>query len=198
MSQFVESIKINKGKIYNLKYHLQRMNNTCLMNYGKYLSPNLHSIIYKNIPKEETKMLKCRIVYDTEIRDIQFVEYQYRNIKSIKLVWDDNIVYDYKSVDRTHLDNLYKLREEHDEIIIVKNGLITDAYYFNIVLRYGNILFTPEKPLLGGTMRRCLVGKRRIIPTEISVPVLMNCDNVYLINALNPLGKIVLTPEKLY
>ena len=58
-------------------------------------------------------------------------EYCMRAISSLRLVTCDDIDYAYKSADRSRLG----LRGNADEIIIVRNGLLTDTSYSNIALQ---------------------------------------------------------------
>jgi 4-amino-4-deoxychorismate lyase len=45
-----------------------------------------------------------------------------------------------------------------DDIIIVRNGFVTDASYANLIFRKGDEWFTPATFLLAGTMRAFLLG----------------------------------------
>ena len=50
--------------------------------------------------------------------------------------------YNYKWEDRSQLDALYAKRENVDDILIVKNGLITDTLYANIAFEKSGQWFT--------------------------------------------------------
>jgi len=80
-------------------------------------------------------LVKCRIVYSNDIQEITYTPYQPKSIKSLKLVEDNTIDYHCKYLDRNHINELYTQRGNCDDIIIVKNGMLTDSSYSNIALR---------------------------------------------------------------
>ncbi len=102
--------------------------------------------------------------------------------------------YLYKFEDRSELSNIRNTFPTYDEIIMVRKGLITDAYYYNIIIEKDNNYFTPKYPLLNGVMRSYLIDKSMIIPTDLTVQDIKLADKVHLINALTPIGKITIMP----
>ena len=62
--------------------------------------------------------------------------------------------YSFKFSNRKAIDDLLKFRNGCDDILIVRNGLITDTSYSNVVFRKDNMYFTPNFPLLNGTKRQ--------------------------------------------
>lgn len=144
-----------------------------------------------HIPDAFSKgLVKCRILYDKNVRDVDFTHYSIRKIRKLCTVQNDNISYSHKFADRPELDKLYHLKGHADEIIIIKNGLITDAYYYNIVMERNGRLFTPALPLLQGTRRASLLEKGKIEPIDIPIDLIYDYDALYLVNALTPLGDI--------
>jgi 4-amino-4-deoxychorismate lyase len=75
-------------------------------------------------------------------------------------------------------------RGKSDDIIIVRNGFVTDASYANLIFRKGNEWFTPTTYLLAGTMRAFLLDSNRIKSTEICAEDLVNYESCKLINAM--------------
>ncbi|MDD4529423.1 MAG: aminotransferase class IV, partial [Bacteroidales bacterium] len=139
-----------------------------------------------NIPKSNNDLVqKCRILYSNDDLIISFSEYKQRKIESLKLVFDDSIDYSFKFEDRQRLKQLYDKREDCSDIIIVKNGLLTDTSFSNIILFDGENYFTPNSFLLNGTMRQKLLSDKRIIEKEIKYDELSNYNRIILINALN-------------
>ena len=122
--------------------------------------------------------------------EVEYETYIRKNINTVRLIFDNTVEYDYKYLQRPVLDALYGQRNDCDEIIIVKNGFITDAYYYNIIIQKNNQYFTPAKPLLKGVMRQYYLDKGSVLPLDITVDDLQMATNVYLINALNPLKYI--------
>ncbi len=109
--------------------------------------------------------------------------YQKKLIKKIKILENNHINYQYKFEDRTEL-NLMLNKSNADEIIIVKNGLITDASFANIVLSDGSIYLTPSTPLLKGTKRARLLDEGLIKEEELKKNDLRKFKYIYFINAL--------------
>lgn len=190
MSQLVESIWIHKGRLINLPYHQARYNRTFRHLFGTNARIDLRSIIIADTLKDDD--IKCRIIYDEKNIEVEYMPYIRKNLDTARLVFDNTIEYDYKYLHRPALDSLFGLRNDCDEIIIVKEGYITDAYYYNIIIQKNNQYYTPAKPLLEGIMRQYYLDKGSIIPLDITVDELLNASNIYLINALNPIKYVTI------
>ncbi len=196
MSQLIESIKILDGRVYNLHFHEIRANMSRMSLFGIQDPLNIKKVLSKlQIPKKG--LLKCRIIYDQEISEVEIKPYSIRKIEKIKIIYDDHVSYQYKLLDRKELDLLYAQREVNDEILIVKNGLLADAYYYNIVCKLGSTYYTPSIPLLQGIQREYLLSKTTIIEEEISAEDILKFDMIYLINALTPLLTIGISPKSI-
>ena len=115
-----------------------------------------------------------------------------RDIKSLKLVYDDAIDYSYKYADRSALTKLLEQKGNCDEIIIVKNALLTDTSYTNLAFFNGKEWHTPSTPLLKGTMRERLVEEEKIREAAITVNDLKNYEKVSLINCMLDIDKLSL------
>lgn len=185
MSPLIESIWLHRGRLMNLPYHQARYNRTFRNLFGANARIDLRSVI--NPPKCEDEDIKCRVIYNEKGTEIEYMPYVRKSINTVRLVFDNNIEYDYKYLHRPALDALYEQRNDCDEIIIVKNGYITDAYYYNVVIQKNNQYYTPAKPLLRGVMRQYYLDKGNVLPLDITVEELQTASNVYLINALNPI-----------
>lgn len=80
-------------------------------------------------------LYKARVVYGIQgVKAIEYAPYKMKEIHSLKVVEDNNIDYTYKSTDRSALNALVAQKDDCDEIIIVKNGLITDTSFTNLAL----------------------------------------------------------------
>ncbi len=186
MSLLVESIWIKDSVIMNMAYHQQRYNSTLKQLYPHALPSDLRTFIDPQLcASNETK---CRIVYSDTIHKVEYIDYNRKTIDSLKCISAKDIRYLYKYEERPALDALFDMRESCDEIIIVLNGLITDAYYFNLVFENDYGLFTPDNPLLAGTMRQYLLDNGVIKLASIKSANLGYFKKIHLINALNPLG----------
>lgn len=182
MYQFIETIKIKNGKFQNLFFHLQRMKNTIMNFFKKDLIFNIDNLQIPKIYRDN--LVKCRIIYSSEIEQIEFSNYEIKKINKLKIIEDNNIEYDYKFLNRQRLEYLYNLRNDCDEIIISKIGLITDTSYSNIVFEKNGKFYTPNTPLLKGTKRAYYLQKKIIIPITISIDNLFEYENIRLINSM--------------
>jgi len=180
--RFIESLKVVGGEFMNIELHQQRIDIS-----SKIFSINKKIVLKDiNIPKSNNDLVqKCRILYSNDDLIISFSEYKQRKIESLKLVFDDSIDYSFKFEDRQRLKQLYDKREDCSDIIIVKNGLLTDTSFSNIILFDGENYFTPSSFLLNGTMRQKLLSDKRIIEKKIKYDELSNYNRIILINALN-------------
>ena len=128
-------------------------------------------------------VFKCRVSYDHYIHKIEFEKYKIRKIKTIQLVNADNAEYSHKFTDRSFIEKLKK-NSTADEILIVKNGRITDTSFSNIVFFDGKKWITPDCPLLKGITRKQLLEKGTIFERKICPADLGKFTNAKLINAM--------------
>ena len=174
-----ETIKIKDGLIYNIKWHNQRCNKTRLELYGK-LKP-LELQHYISPPKQG--LYRCRITYQKNIINVEYIPYKHKTIETFKIVKSD-INYCYKYSDRTQLNQLKKQYHQFDEIIIEKNGQITDTSIANIAFYNGKQWLTPYSPLLQGTIRAKLLSEQFLMPKVIKSDELKHFSHVALMNAM--------------
>jgi len=129
---------------------------------------------------------KCRVSYNRNIEQITFDPYPGRAIKSFKLIdGGSDINYSHKG-DRTALQALYEQREDHDDIIILRDEYLTDSYWSNLLFSQHNRWYTPATPLLRGTMRQYLLDSGIITERIIRRRDIGNYSMIMPINALNP------------
>lgn len=119
-----------------------------------------------------------------KIQEIRFSHYHTRRIKSLKLVVDNTIEYTHKIENRQSINALLA-KPKTTEILIIKNGLITDASIYNVAFKKNGVWFTPKEPLLGGIMRESLIKESKIIPMDIHVSDIPTYSQICLFNALN-------------
>lgn len=186
---FTEVIKLKDGAFYNLPYHESRMKMTVKTFYNK--SIDLSKILVPN--DKITGLYKCRIVYSNKIHSLEFVSYVFRQIQNMRIVHSDNVEYAFKYYNRKPLDNLVA-DCGCDEVLIVKNGFVTDSSYSNLVFENSVGLFTPQTYLLNGTKRQLLLDEGSIQEQIIREADLVHYDSVYLINAMIDLDDQVKIP----
>ena len=185
--QFVETIKIKNGDALALSYHQERMKRTMQHFFPVKNIPCLEKEI---APTKDMDFYKARVVYGEDgIEDIQYAPYSMKEIHTLKIVRNDDIDYSFKSTDRSGLNRLAALKGNCDEIIIIKNGLVTDTSFTNIAIYEDDKWLTPKHPLLMGTKRAALLEKGIIQETEITVDDLMKTEKVSLFNAMIDFGE---------
>ena len=129
--QFVETIKIKEGEAQAIAYHQERLERT-LRHFFPSLcnAPSMPSLEKLVAPTADMDFYKARVVYGEQgVKDITYAAYTMREIRSLQVVENDAITYDYKSADRSSLNALVAQKGDCDEIIIVKHGLLTDTSF---------------------------------------------------------------------
>lgn len=183
MSLLLESIRLENGKFFNLFYHEQRMVRSLDKLCGIDDEFDLEEFLM-NLEFPKSGLYKCRIEYDEVSRKVEFLPYQAKVIKSLKVIENDRISYDHKYLDRKVIDKMFAERGTCDDILIVRKNKITDASYANIVFKRNNEWFTPWSSLLKGTMRQLLIEEGKIQEEEITVEDLASFESCKLINAM--------------
>ena len=183
MFRLLETVKVKNSLLQNVGYHNERLNRSKRELYGSTGDINLERAV--RIPENLTAdVYKCRIVYSTAIYSVSFERYTPRKINSLKLVECNDIDYRYKYAERTKLDELLKSKGDCDEILIIKNGLITDTSFSNIIFFDGYKWITPSYPLLKGTKRQQLLDDDKIIEVSVTPADLSKFQYAKLINAM--------------
>lgn len=170
-----ETIKTLNSHFYHLDYHSFRLNQTRKQLFGIDKDLDLKNILPI---QKKSGLFRCKVIYSKEIEQIEFFEYKMREFKSFKFI---NIEFDYrfKFLDRADIESIN--RDGVDEVIFVKNGLITDTSISNIAILKNKEWLTPKKPLLNGTTieRFKFLKKRDLEPID-----LIKAEKVALLNAM--------------
>lgn len=189
MYPFIETIRIENGKIYNLPFHAARMNRTRKEVFGIEQPLDLAACLSAEPYQGRTK---CRVEYAETIGIIEYVPYRFRPVRTLQWIENDAIDYTYKSSDRHAIQHLLAGRGHSDDILIVREGRITDTSICNVALWNGEAWITPEHPLLGGTQRAYLLATRQIRTGNITKSDLSGYSRIRLFNALIPFGEVEL------
>ncbi len=186
MSQFFESIRIVNGRVMNLSQHQIRVDRAM---------KNINSMDFLDLKKHiatldlsKSGVYKLRISYNpnkAEILKTRFEAYEEKSITTLKLV-DINFNYEHKSEDREALNHAFGKRDGADDVLLVRNGLITDTWYCNVAFYNGEIWLTPKDALLQGTMRAKLIQTKKIVPADIKVQDIASFKKIRLFNAMIP------------
>ncbi len=184
MSLLVETIKVKDGRLFNIDYHSKRFNKTRkdLFNAGPAVDLE-NKIIIPAYAMEG--LFKCRIEYDDHIRKLDFLPYQIKRIRTLRLVEAGDLDYSYKYLSRSGIDSLLEQKNGCDDILIIKAGRITDTSYSNIIVRGDEgIWYTPSSYLLRGTKREYLLDKGLIKEKDITPAGLKRFRELRLINSM--------------
>ena len=183
MSLLLETIKTVEHNLINLEYHQQRVNRSIQDLFNKNAGINLDEEI--KVPGHLGKGLyKCRVIYNLEITKVEFLPYKQPEITTLKLVTGNDLEYCYKFENRQAITKLLELKGRCDDILILKNDLITDTSFCNIIFSDGNNWITPSKPLLKGTQREYLLEKGIVSEAIIKSSDIYNFNSFKLINAM--------------
>jgi len=176
----LETVRIEEGEICNLSYHQKRMDRSreALM---ESFSP-LHLAESLHIP-DAHGLYRCRILYSQTIEKIEYLPYTPKPVNVLKTV-DSDISYRYKYANRSELDALLHAHPAADEVIIIQDGLVTDTTISNLAFFKEGEWFTPQIPLLEGTMREKLLDQGVLKPQKIRKEDLSGYTHIALLNAL--------------
>lgn len=191
MYLLLESIKVYQNKIHAWEYHKQRIDRSMAKCYQLKNNPVINiANIQKYVDNLDSQTYKLRLLYNKDSYRIEHHLYTLKSIASLKLVQDNEIQYSEKYVDRESLSKLYKQRDSADDILIIRNGLVTDTHYCNVALQQDGQWYTPKSPLLCGVMRQQLLDKKAIIPKDILVKDIPSYTHIRLFNAMIEFGEI--------
>jgi 4-amino-4-deoxychorismate lyase len=183
MSQLLETIKIIDGEIMFPDYHNSRIKKSIYFIFNKKLDYDISKLI--NIPLlYKNGVVKCRFIYDDLSYRYEFAFYEKRKISTLKLVECPSITYNFKYLNREDLETCLLQKNNCDEIIIVKDGLITDTSFSNLIFFDGKKWFTPKSFLLNGTCRQRLINEQKIEEQDISIDEISYFVGFKLINAM--------------
>lgn len=191
MTTFIETIKIEDSDIELFEFHQQRITDTAFAHsFESFVLPKQALI---DGCKITSKRVKCRIEYtDKGIISVEYAPYELRKLTTLKLVYDDYIDYCFKRSDRSQLNTLREHCAEFEDIIIIKDGFVTDCSYANLVFAKAGRLYTPKSYLLNGVRRQSLLSANIIEECEISVADISKFDTIMLINGMINIGEVVI------
>ncbi len=178
--ELLETIKIRDGKIYNIGYHNKRLNRSRLELFNIDRKIDLRDYI---TPPIEEGTLRCRVIYREDILSIEYIPYSRREFQSFRVI-ESEIEYSYKYRNRDELNKLKEQYPQYSDIIIEKDGFLTDTSIANIAFFDGNRWITPKTPLLRGTIREKLIDRNLLIKKDIKSENLKHFSHFALMNAM--------------
>lgn len=193
MCLFIETLRIVNGVVLHLDYHNERLNRTRAAFFHHASPLNLTDYIHLSFDESfDESVIKCRIVYDSLVREVTYTPYTMRPVGSLHIVESDGIDYRYKHANREALNLLFSQKGEADDILIIRNQLLTDTSIANIALYDGSTWHTPANPLLKGTQRAVLLDKKQLKEVDIQIEQLSGYSHIALFNSMIDFGKIIL------
>jgi len=186
MCRLLETICIEDGQAPLLPYHAARIQRSRYDLLGRQDILDLQLVIAPLLSLHPRGLFKCRVLYHQRIEKVDILPYQRPQICSLKKVYDDNVDYAFKYENRNHLQQLYSQRGNCDDILIIKNGWVTDTYIGNLLLYDGQHWWTPNTELLKGVQRQYLLDRGIVRTASVREHDLINFQCFRFINALNP------------
>lgn len=182
MCQLLETIRVVDGLAQNIKFHNCRMKASINELFATKFEVDIGEI---SVPEQfDQGVYKCRIVYSEKIDKIEYEKYTPKDIKSLRLIECNDIDYHLKYKDRSALNELVAQKGSCDDIIIVKDGKLTDMSYANLIFFDGENWITPSTPLLNGTRRQQMLADGLITEQLVTVDDLNKYIGVKVINAM--------------
>jgi 4-amino-4-deoxychorismate lyase len=181
MSKLLETIKIINGIAPFLTFHQQRFNESRRQLLAANDEIDLSTVI--QAPSTE-QVYRCRIIYEQTIEKIEYSRYEVKPFKCFKVIEANTLQYEFKYLDRTQINQLVARKGAADDILIIKNGLVTDTSIANVAFWQPNHWLTPAIPLLKGTTRQRWLSTGSIEEAEIKIADLNQFTKMALMNAL--------------
>lgn len=190
---FIETIKVVDGVAQNLDLHLKRSSQTMLHNFGIIKALPLAELLYFNVNLPLNGVYKLRVIYSKDIIDYSLEPYIPKDIKTLRMIDGGDIDYRFKYENRDAINALFEKRGDCDDILIVKEGHITDSSYCNVVFGDGSNYFTPADPLLKGTKRESLLISGAIRERVIHQSEIDRYRTVFIVNAMLDMTPVSIT-----
>ncbi len=147
--------------------------------------------------KEPKNIYKLRLIYDAnQVYLVEANAYTPLAVDTLVLYRvGADFNYEHKFLDRACLNPFESSNNNTNPQVriplFLRDGLLTDTSFSNVVLRFGNELLTPEQPLLRGVMREQMLREGKIREQMLGLEALEHCDEVLLINAMLPLERAI-------
>ena len=90
------------------------------------------------------------------------------------------------------VEALRALRGNQDDVLIVRNNLLTDTSIANVALEKEGVWYTPRTPLLKGTKRALLLEQGVLTECDIPSDEISSYSHIALFNAMIDFQSLVL------
>lgn len=197
---YLESIHIQNGIARHAAYHTRRMITT-LQSTPPWITGDpqhfLHNLFLHACPTPQPDTVyKLRLIYHTQgIVESEAVKYTIKPVTHLQLLpLPPHFDYSRKYAQRQPL-TLLQQQTQPAEPLLLQHGFLTDTTYTNVCLLQQGIWYTPSHYLLNGTMRQWGLDTGAWLERPIPVHHLTHYTHIALINAMLPLGALVLPIE---
>jgi 4-amino-4-deoxychorismate lyase len=181
MQKLLETVKIIDGQAQYLEFHQARMQRSCVQLNIAERAPDLKLALLNAPEKGE---FRARIVYEQQIESVEYFPILARSFQRFKLLKADDLEYSCKFLNRDAISQLFAEKGTADDVLFVKNGLITDTSIANVAFFDGNQWLTPRFPLLEGTTRARLLQSGKLHLMDITPAMLPSFEKMALCNAI--------------
>jgi 4-amino-4-deoxychorismate lyase len=170
---------VKDGVYQNLKYHQWRVD------WSRKALQYSDRLLLKLPEPQKDREYRVRVTYSKKIERVEFFSTAKRKFQRFQLVEvASDFDYSLKYENRESIDSLKNRYKDIDDIIIIKNGLVTDTSIANLSFFDGKRWITPKEPLLKGTTRQRLLQNREIFEADIGVEDIQKFEKIALMNAI--------------
>ncbi len=194
MMNFIETIRVEDGLIKNLELHIERARVTAMKFFGVEKRYPFIELLSEAELRRATGVYKLRVVYSKEILGFSFEPYKMREIHTLRPVDGSGVDYSFKYESRGAIEALFQQRGDCDDVLIIKDGYVTDTSYCNFICFDGREFYTPSTPLLKGTKREQLLREGVIKEREIRIDDLNKYSEFYVVNAMFGPHPVTISP----
>ena len=194
MMNFIETIRVENGLIKNLELHIERARATATKFFGIEKEYEFGGLLSDCDLRRATGVYKLRVVYSKEILGFSFEPYKMREIHTLRPVDGSGVDYSFKYESRGAIEALFQQRGDCDDVLIIKDGNVTDTSYCNFICFDGREFYTPSTPLLKGTKREQLLREGVIKEREIRIDDLNKYSEFYVVNAMFEPHPVTISP----
>lgn len=179
----LETIRIVDGEAPLLKYHQRRVDRSRRIYYAKAPAFRLSHVLDR-LELPATGVHKLRLLYGTALESYSITPYRVRPVHTLRVVHADDLHYRRKYADRAAINQLFDLRKDCDDILIVQQGHVTDCSYANLAFYDGGQWHTPAWPLLPGARREYLIEQGVVRPSIIRLRDIHHFETARLFNSM--------------
>lgn len=181
-----ETIRVCNGCAERLELHQAR-----IIRSGGKAEPSLVQVIAAaSVPPAGE--YKVHISYTAQgVHAVHVEPYTPRVIRRMRAV-DCNVCYSRKDEDRSAFEQLRRQHPDVDELILCREGWVTDTTYSNLLFGEPGAWYTPELYLLAGTRRESLLRAGFVQARPIHRDDIPHFPYVCLINAMLEPGRLML------